>query len=435
MDNVQCCLPRGVIDKIGLKAVTQKNIEAVILQTLSERGYQLILPASIEFEDIIALGIGDNLIGSSFRFDDWETGRMLVIPPDITPQIARISSTRLKNISYPHRLSYSGSVLRHSERQSGRGREIYQAGAEIIGGASINYDIEILLIVVKLAEKLGLENFTINIGHMGICQGVLNECCVSLSDYNNLKKAIALKDKTIIRSIVDSINISDAIANQLMALTRMFGGIEILDFALAHHWNDQTQKALENLKAILNALSNAGVDVERYCNFDLGDIRGLGYHTGITFEGFTQNSGDALFSGGRYDTLMSKYGAAMPATGFTCDVTGVATILSFKDRGVLCSTDLALMGNLSTNHSLADEVRRSGLSVVVEPSDWPYSEAIKYAHEHNISFILYPIDLQKCVLKCLLANQDDEWLFCVPILDCCEIVNIVFNSKESHLYG
>ena len=104
---------------------------------------------------------------------------------------------------------------------------------------------------------------------MGICQGVLNECCVSLSDYNNLKKAIALKDKTIIRSIVDSINISDAIANQLMALTRMFGGIEILDFALAHHWNDQTQKALENLKAILNALSNAGVDVERYCNFDL----------------------------------------------------------------------------------------------------------------------------------------------------------------------
>ena len=393
------CLPRGVTDRLHGTATRIRCIEETVLETSAHWGYQLVFPARLEFEDVVALGGGRELVGKAFRFDDWESGRMMTVPPDLTPQLARVSATRMHSLPYPHRLSYSGVALRHTESQSGQQREILQAGAELIGSPSPVADAEMLLIVIQLAEKLGLKNFTINIGHAGICKGVL--AALGLSENSAVMDAISLKDKTGIQQYIESSACPDADTKQLLALTRLFGGSETLAKARSLSWNPTTQSALDNLQRIIETLLASGVNIAKYLTFDLGETRGLDYHTGITFEGFTPEIGEALFSGGRYDTLMQNYGVDMPATGFTCNVGAVAKVLDLQ-QGLMQkpAPHIVVLGLDAMYLKLSQQLRDRNLSAVSLEAD-SYQQGLAYAQAHGIPFVIHPtsdggFDLIKC---------------------------------------
>jgi ATP phosphoribosyltransferase regulatory subunit len=118
--------------------------------------------------------MGDELKGKTFRFDDRQTGKLLVIPPDITPQVARIVATRMHGYPLPHRLYYNGRVLRHAEIQSGRSREIFQSGVELIGLDSPEADAEMVAMAVEVLKGLGFHDFKVDIGQVEFFRGIMS---------------------------------------------------------------------------------------------------------------------------------------------------------------------------------------------------------------------------------------------------------------------
>lgn len=381
-------LPRGVSDKLHGAAKQIKAIELLVLQVTERWGYQLVMPAPLEFEDTLVLGMGSELLGKAFRLDDWESGRMMAMPPDMTPQIARISATRLAGKPYPHRLCYSGTVLRHSERESGRQREVVQAGAELIGGVSARADAEVIAMVFELADQFGIRDFTINMSHVGICRGFLDGLPVDAQQKQAVRDAITRKDVTTVAALLKKCLVSEEIVMQARALTRLFGDFSVLEQATQIGWNESSQQALEELKAVMEAVTLHGGDRKKNITFDLGETRGLDYHTGVTFEGFSTHAGDALFSGGRYDTLMQKYGVSQPATGFTCNVTAVAAAIGLQQGLPDSGHDILFLHYGEEVLPIVEDLRRKGLSVLVSTEEISLTEGMVYASAHAIRYLV-----------------------------------------------
>lgn len=383
-------LPRGVADYLPARAATIASIEAQLLRVAGLWGFQRIIPPALEFEEVLASGMGEGLRSRTFRFDDWQSGRMLAIPPDITPQIARIVATRLRNLPLPHRICYSGRVLRHAELQSGRSREIFQAGVELIGLDSPEADAEMVAMAVEVMQGLGIENFTVDLGQVAFCRGVFEACGLSGEPLQQLKEAVARKDASAVQKLVETHPILKENQREILALPRLFGGCEVLEEADRVVSNDCSRAALQNLREVVEILALHGV--REQLTIDLGETRGLDYHTGLTFEGFAPGVGEALFSGGRYDDLTARYGLPAPATGFTCTILPILQALEASQSGGAGSARDILLFNACQDRSEALEVARQlraqGLSVARDIIRRDFDHSLQYARENSIRCML-----------------------------------------------
>lgn len=360
------------------------------MQVAGRWGFQRIIPPALEFEDVLASGMGEGLRSRTFRFDDWQSGRMLAIPPDITPQIARIVATRLRGRPLPHRICYSGRVLRHAELQSGRSREIFQAGVELIGLDSPEADAEMVAMAIEVMQGLGISEFKVDLGQVAFCRGVFEACGLNGEPLQHLKEAVARKDASAVAELVASHPISEQSRQELLALPRLFGGREVLEDAVRIVKNDCSCRALHNLHEVVAILELHGVT--RYLTIDLGETRGLDYHTGLTFEGFAPGIGEALFSGGRYDGLTARYGLPAAATGFTCNVLPLVQALEVC-RGVPAEPrrDVLLFNQRDDRQealTVARLLRNQGLSVARDIIRRDFESSLQYARQTGIRCML-----------------------------------------------
>lgn len=352
-------------------------------------GFQRIIPPSLEFEDVLAQGMGEDLRGRSFRFDDWQSGRLLVIPPDITPQAARIVATRLKGWPLPHRLCYSGRVLRHTELQAGHSREILQAGVELIGLESPEADAEMVAMAVEVMQAVGVREFKVALGQTAFCRGVFEASGLSEEPRAELREAVSRKDTTHVADILRRSPVSPASRREIALLPRLFGGVEILEEAERTVSNATSRQALANIREVLEILELHGV--AEYLTVDLGEIRGLDYHTGLTFEGFVPGSGESLFSGGRYDDLMAKFGTPAAATGFTFNLQNLLQALERQNGLAESRRDILLFnGCEERRHALeiARYLRRCGYSVARDIIRRDQQASLEYARQNGITWML-----------------------------------------------
>ena len=201
-DPIEAPLPKGVSDFLPEKADKIGYIERKIKRVFELWGFRRIISPSLEFHDVMALGLGEELREKCFRFDDRHTGRLLAIPPDITPQVARIVATRMRGYPLPHRLCYTGRVLRHAELQSGRSREIFQAGVELIGLDSPEADAEMVAMAVEVLQGLGLDDFKVDIGQIDFFRSIMAASGLSAQVMGLLQQAIARKESSAVRAIL-----------------------------------------------------------------------------------------------------------------------------------------------------------------------------------------------------------------------------------------
>jgi ATP phosphoribosyltransferase regulatory subunit len=316
--SIDAPLPKGVADFLPEKAAKIGFIQERILKVFEQWGFRRVITPLLEFQDVMALAMGDNLKEKVFRFDDRQSGKLLVIPPDITPQVARIVATRMNGYPLPHRLYYRGRVLRHAELQSGRSREIFQAGVELIGLDSPEADAEMVAIAVESLKSLGFDDFRIALGQVEFFRGIVDAAGLSGSFRDKVRHAIGKKDVSALRAILAGESVPESIQEELLALPRLFGGREVVDEAGRLVSNDRSKKALENIAQVIAILDIYGVS--DYLTIDLGEIRGLDYYTGVTMEGFVTGVGEPVCGGGRYDNLTDCYGFAAPATGFAFNI-------------------------------------------------------------------------------------------------------------------
>lgn len=405
-------LPKGVMDFLPESADKIAYIQEKVRAVFELWGFRRVITPLLEFQDVMDVGLGGELKERTFRFDDRHTGRLLAIPPDITPQIARIVATRMSSFPLPHRLYYSGRVLRHAERQSGRSRETMQAGVELIGLDSPEADAEMVAMAVEAMKALGLEQSTIDIGQVEFFRGILDAASLDPGILVRLHEAIAKKDSSAVADILERAPVADSVKEQIAALPRLFGGRDVLDHARRIATSDRSLRALDMLEQVLQMLDVYGVS--EHVIIDLGEIRGLDYYTGLTFEGFVRGVGEPVCGGGRYDGLTARYGFPAPATGFAFNIMALLSALERQPDVVASTSRDFLLFNMREDRrdalEIAKGIRAKGFTVSRDIIRRGLEESLDYARRSEIRYVVVVGD-ERCgadeVLLIRVADREE----------------------------
>jgi len=326
----QTQLPKGVKIYLPDEAAAKRSVEQRLLSVFTRWGYREVVTPTYEFADILSVGTDETLQGEMFKLVDRDTGRMLALRADITPQIARIVATRLRDEPKPLRLAYVANVFRYEEPQVGRYREFYQAGVELVGLEKPEADAEMIAMTVEGLQALGLDRFQINVGQAEFFRGVLEELKIDREQGRQLQEALSRKDASTLERLVKDLAPPASTAELLVALPDLFGREEVLERGARLVKNPRSERALANLAEVHRLLRAYGL--ADAVILDLGEVRGFDYYSGVHFEGYVSGLGASLCGGGRYDHMLGRFGYDCPATGFAFEV-GRA-LLAMEAQGV-----------------------------------------------------------------------------------------------------
>lgn len=307
-------LPEGMRFYLPEEARVMNELRKRGAETLENWGYQpLYVPALLPY-DMIVRGMSQERARNYYKLIDYQ-GDILVLRPEMTTAIAGLMARERGNLTFPARLYYYAPVYRHESTQSGKEREIYQLGAEFFGGSELA-DFEILAVIREIIASCGLEDYRLEIGHVGFLQSYLEELELAPETQQQIKGELAERNLVGFRKICDSLPADKA--RRLLKLLKMSGGPEVLDEA-AQLVSSGLEEDLIQLKNIYRALKNDRGNDRIF--FDLTLVRNLDYYTGIVFEIMTPDLGYNICGGGRYDRLLGSYGSeSIPAVGFAIGI-------------------------------------------------------------------------------------------------------------------
>ncbi len=305
-------LPQGVKDFGPQQAEELRRVEEELLEEFSRWGYKRGVTPLFEYLDTITIGLGEELKSKVMKFVDPSTGDIVALRPDITPQIGRIVATRLKGKEHPLRLCYSGRIVRFEEKGSGKEREIFQAGCELVGAKSPECDAETIALAIKSLQRLGLKNLVLDIGHSGILRTIFSGLGELEAEFRDALKA---KQFETISSLLKKSKFDKETTKLIIDFCNLENTPKLLKKVKE---KSIFKKEITELEKVLEIVDEYKLNCD--LTIDIGDIRGFNYYTGITFEIISPDASSPLLIGGRYDSLVKKYGYDAPATGFAIDM-------------------------------------------------------------------------------------------------------------------
>jgi ATP phosphoribosyltransferase regulatory subunit len=315
-------LPEYIEDILPAEAARIERLRRAILDLFEVHGYELVIPPLLEHVDSLLTGTGHDLDLQTFKLVDQLSGRMLGLRADITPQVARIDA-HLLNRSGVARLCYAGSVLHTLPNGVNRTREPLQIGAELYGHAGIESDVEIQRLMMRALELGGLSSAYLDIGHVAVFRSLVSRARIECEQESELFRAMQAKDLPALRELTKKL--PRGTREALSALPELYGGAEVLAEAKRRL---PAHREIHRALADLEALSRALADVARIRCFDLAELRGYHYHSGVVFAAYAEGQPYAIGRGGRYDEVGKAFGRARPATGFSIDLRELAGLAS-----------------------------------------------------------------------------------------------------------
>jgi ATP phosphoribosyltransferase regulatory subunit len=338
-------LPEGIEELLPEQAARVERLRRELLDLYGRWGYELVIPPLMEFTDSLLIGLGKDLDLQTFTLTDQLSGRLLGIRPDITAQAARIDAHSLRRDG-PVRLCYAGSVLHTRRRSPFASRSPIQLGAELYGDASAAADLEIISLMLETMRRLGVRDVTLDLGHVGIFRALMQDLALDAPVQDAVFEALQHKSAPEIAAIVAAAGLDEARAGLLRRLAGLNGGRQVIDRA-AQLFAAAAPSACAPLAALADvadkiAARMPGVNL----HFDLCELHGYHYHTGLVFAAYVPGQGEAIANGGRYDDIGRVFGRARPATGFSFDL---KTLL-----GLLPAADAAPRCGVFVDHALAD---------------------------------------------------------------------------------
>lgn len=335
LENDRWLLPEGIEELPPPRAGQLEQIRRRLLDLYAAWGYELVIPPFIEYLESLLTGTGNDLDLKTFKLIDQLTGRLMGVRADMTPQVARIDAHLLKR-EVPTRLCYMGTVLHTRPAVHGGTRSPFQVGLELYGHAGVEADAEVLELMVATLRESGLERMHIDLGHVGIFRGLARRAGLDAATEAVLFDALQRKAKPEIRALLAGCALAPELAAALGALADLNGGFEVFEqaaVALAPG-GAAVAAALDNLRRVAEAAATLeGVQ----WHFDLAELRGYHYHTGVVFEAFVAGQGQSVAQGGRYDDIGRVFGRARPATGFSVDLRAVLGLIPAQipvNRGI-----------------------------------------------------------------------------------------------------
>ena len=325
-------VPVGMATILPRAAKQVRCIEAQLLEQVSSWGYDEIILPTFEYLDVLAPGLEAELLETCYQFIDRTTGRTLLLRPDATAQVARTIGMGLTGDALPQRLSYRTSVFRYEPEHAGRGREIFQVGAELVGVDDVSGDYEIISLLIECLQAVGLGSFTIALGHVGFIKGLLMRSGLSPQGQKRAEQAAAKKDLPRLEELLASERIAKSAAKAIREAPELTGREEVLQRGRALAAGDPALLVpLDRLGHLYHLLCAAGH--REALLLDLGEFRGFDYYDGVVFDVFASGVGAELGGGGRYDHLIGRFGRDLPSTGFALDVDHLFRAVEFPQDG------------------------------------------------------------------------------------------------------
>jgi ATP phosphoribosyltransferase regulatory subunit len=317
--NDRWLLPEGIVELLPEQAQQLEQLRRHLADTFYAWGYELVMPPLIEYLESLQVGTGNDLDLQTFKLIDQLTGRLMGVRADMTPQVARIDAHILKR-DIPTRLCYIGPVLHTRPTGYGRSREPLKVGAELYGHDGIESDVEILSLMIETLKQAGVENIHIDLGHVGIYRELVKEAGLTSEQEVTLFEALQRKAKPEIDACLEQWSIKQPVRTHLSSLIDLNGDRSILAQAseIFRSAGDSVRAELENLIKIDEMAERHIGDLPLY--FDLAELRGYRYQTGVVFAAFVPGHGQEIARGGRYDAIGEAFGRARPATGFSTDL-------------------------------------------------------------------------------------------------------------------
>jgi ATP phosphoribosyltransferase regulatory subunit len=315
-------VPLGSQDLLSDDVRRRRRVQRDWFTLAEAQGYEEVIPPTFEYEEVFTCSGGPELSRRLIRFLDRD-GRLVALRADFTSSIARIAATRLAAAPGPLRLSYAGKVYRQESEGGGRHRELFQLGAELLGVSGPEADAEIVRLVIGVLHALGIGEFQINLGDVRFIRPLLQG--LGEADAARLKDAIDRKDRAALRQAANDLGAPAAVARALVELPELIGRSDVLLRARSLASGVDAHEAIESLRAFDALLTPAE---RQHIVYDLGEIRGLGYYTGMQFEVYVAGIGRAVGLGGRYDNLLALYGSPRPAVGCALETDSLAELLS-----------------------------------------------------------------------------------------------------------
>jgi ATP phosphoribosyltransferase regulatory subunit len=301
-------LPEYIEDILPAEAMRIEALRRKILDLFFANQYELVMPPMVEYVDSLLTGTGHDLELRTFKVVDQLSGRMMGIRADITPQVARIDA-HLLNRKGVTRLCYCGSVLHTRPASPAATREPIQIGAELYGEAGVEADLEVLELLCQALGAAGARNARVDIGHVAVFRSLARAAEVTPELEAALFSALQAKDIPALGALTGKLDAKTRDA--LLLLPQLYGGAEVLD---------QAEKKLPKLAELTRALATLR-RLAKACKipagFDLAELRGYHYHSGVVLDAYCDGVTGPVARGGRYDEVGKAFGRARPATGFS----------------------------------------------------------------------------------------------------------------------
>ncbi len=312
-------LPDHIADVLPSEARHIEELRRLYLDTARGYGYELVMPPLLEYLESLLSGTGRALDLQTFKLVDQLSGRTLGLRADTTPQVARIDA-HLLNRAGVTRLCYCGPVLHTRPDRPFATREPLQFGAEIYGHAGIEADLEVLHLGLDSLKAVSISQFTVDLSDARIVPALLAGVTLTSQERDALHSALAAKDTSGVQALTK--DLPATVRTALVALVGMYGDVSVLAQAeKAFAAWPMVMQALAELRQIAADLTDVAI------TFDLADLRGYAYYSGVRFAIFVPGASDALVRGGRYDEVGAVFGRKRPAVGFSLDLKELVSVV------------------------------------------------------------------------------------------------------------
>ena len=363
--------PEGVRDLYGKEYSAKLSLQNKLMKSIQMYGYENIQTPTFEFFDVFSEEIGTTSSRELYKFFD-KDGNTLVLRPDFTPSMARCAAKYFMEQDVPIRFCYAGNTFINNSNLQGKLKELTEMGAELIGDASVYADAEMIMMVIDTLRASGLTKFQVSIGEVeyfkGICRhaGLDNETEMALRDYISEKNFFAAEELMMEKGI------SERDREAILQVREFYEVEKTLTKAKELAPNEMSRSAIARLEELYELLKKYGV--EDYVSFDLGMLSKFHYYTGVIFKAYTYGVGDAIVTGGRYDTLLGRFGKETAAIGFMVIVDDLMEALFRQGIEVEVVENKQILyydeNNYSEMLSKAIELRKQGVCVSMLPKQY-----------------------------------------------------------------
>ena len=319
--------PEWTKDLLFEECLARRYVEQTLSQVFSSRGFNEVVTPGLEFYDVFDPDFSGISQETMYKMSD-RHGRLMVMRPDSTIPIARLTATRLQKLPKPVRVYYNQKIYRSNPGLTGRNNEATQTGIELLGAPGRRADLEVIVTAVEALSRC-VPNFRLELGHAGFFRALAAQLPINDDLREDIRSTIESKNYAALNTILDKLENSCSV-DAMRRLPRLFGGEEVFAQAARLCSDDASSKTLAYLHELYRALVDLGLGYRMIV--DLGLVQRNDYYTDIIFSAYVENVGDAVLLGGRYDNLLAQFDAPMPAVGFGINVDVLAELLLKQGR-------------------------------------------------------------------------------------------------------